>query len=395
MIRARLANLRYLAFAVLFLALAACACEVGLRVHTVLYPSLQQIHSADQLLIKSTSTFHELRPCQSVEVLPSGDRQPVMLSTNSLGMRGPEPVVPKPDGVFRIVCLGDEAVLAADVDQSETFCERLQVLMGKQTQRPVEVINAGIPGYCPILSYLQFRSKLQGLQADVVLLQFDMSDVFNASIYRRYTLVDRRAGSISCPHPGIQPASGGSWQGWYREFRTIRWCFDRLGHVVADTPEAEVGVAGAGLAQYQWLKQETGIWQQDLEFALSPIADLKQLTAAAGAQLVVSVVPTPWQLAYQLRGAAEGGRDHPALGRRPFDMLETYLKSRQILYLDASASFMRSSSPRQLFLSAVPRLSPQGHALLARQLNSCLLRNVPTLRVQRVAHGSASRGSAH
>jgi len=389
MIRARLANLRYLAFAVIFLALAACACEVGLRAHTVLYPSQQQIHSANQLLIRSTSTYHELRPLQSVEVLASGDRQPVLLSTNSLGLRGREPVVPKPDGVFRIVCLGDEAVLGADVAQSETFCERLQALMGNHTQRPVEVINAGIPGFCPILSYLQFRAKLQGLQADVVLLQFDMSDVFNAGIYRRYTRVDRRAGSISCPHPGIKQVPGGSWKGWYREFRTIRWCFDRLGHVVSDVPDVEIGAADSGLAQYQWLQQEAEIWQQDFELALRPIADLQQLTEAAGAELVVSVAPTPWQLAYQLRGAAQGGRDHPALGRRPFDMLQDYLKSRQIPFLDASASFLSSPSPRRLFLPAVPRLSSEGHALLARQLNTCLLRNVPTLRVQRVVRGSA------
>ncbi|MEO1995372.1 MAG: hypothetical protein ABGZ17_08865 [Planctomycetaceae bacterium] len=389
MIRARLANLKYLASAVMFLVLAACACEVGLRAHSVLYPRPQVYRSAEQLLVRSGSTFHELPPLLSVEVLATGRRKPVLVSTNSLGIRGPEPVVPKPNGVFRILCLGDETVLGADVAESETFCKRLQALMGNHTQRPVEVINAGIPGFCPILSYLQFRGKLQGLQADVVLLQFDMSDVFNAGVYRRYTLIDQQAGPIGCPHPGLQHKRGDALSGWYREFRTVRWCFDCLGRFVSDMPVLETEHAETGMAQYRWLQQEVGVWRRDLELALEPIDALQELTHAVGAQLVVSVAPSPWQLAYQLRGSVSDGQDQLGFGRRPFDLVAEYLSSRQIIYLDASAGFLASSRPRQLFLETVPRLSAEGHAVLARQLNACLLGNVPTLRVQRIDRTAA------
>ena len=389
MIRARLANLKHLVSAVIFLALAACACEVGLRAHSVLYPTPQRYQAAEQLLVRSGSTFQELRPLQSVEVMAAGSREPVVLNTNSLGLRGPEPLVPKPKRVFRIVCLGDETVLGADVAASDTFCQQLQTLMGDHTERTVEVINAGVPGFCPVLSYLQFRRKLQGLQADVVLLQFDMSDVSNAGVYRRYTLSDERAGPISCPHPGLQQHADGALNGWCREFRTVRWCFDYVGRFVSDVPVLDMQHPASGAEQYRWLQQEVNVWQQDLDVSLAPIANLQQLTNAVGAQLMVCVLPSPWQLAHQLRRRTGTGAEKRGVGRLPFEMVAGYLEARQIAYIDASDGFLRTARPRQLFLESAPRLSAQGHAVLAQQLNSHLLGTVTSLRIQQMERAAA------
>jgi hypothetical protein len=65
--------------------------------------------------------------------------------TNALGLRGPDVVVPKPAGTYRVLLLGDSMTAGLEVNENETFAavcvERLR------GPRHVEVVNAGVRGY--------------------------------------------------------------------------------------------------------------------------------------------------------------------------------------------------------------------------------------------------------
>ena len=127
MIRSRLACLKHICFALLSLALLVCASEVGLHLHVVFREQPgEEGEPADQLLVKSWLTYQSLKPSQTVTSLNPDTQSSVQVVTNSFGLRGSEILVPKPPGVFRIICLGDEGTLAPEIEESETFCSLLQ-----------------------------------------------------------------------------------------------------------------------------------------------------------------------------------------------------------------------------------------------------------------------------
>ena len=144
---------------VVLLVILLCVLEVGVR----LFES--SVESGESLVRPSWTSGQTLRRLAQLKTVV-GDRT-VALETNSLGLRGGEPVMPKPADVLRVVCLGDERVLAARVPRAQTFCHRLQQTLQKRTGRRVEVINAGVPGDCPLLSLLRVRHDLLALDADL------------------------------------------------------------------------------------------------------------------------------------------------------------------------------------------------------------------------------------
>src|SRR5690606_16171977 len=121
--------------------------------------------------------FHSLPPLQQVTHTDRQTGAEIAIRTNRLGLRGPDIEMPKPPEVIRIVCLGDDATFAADIPEEETFTALVQEQLSRQSGSPVEVINAGIPGYCPLLTLAWARQQLVALQPDLVVLCCDRSDV--------------------------------------------------------------------------------------------------------------------------------------------------------------------------------------------------------------------------
>jgi lysophospholipase L1-like esterase len=98
--------------------------------------------------------------------------------TNSLGLRDREYRLQKPEGTFRIFMLGDSFTEGGGLRLSQTVAKQVErMLNGRPCGKRFEVINGGTPSYSPITEYLQL--KLIGLQLhpDLVVLNFDMTDV--------------------------------------------------------------------------------------------------------------------------------------------------------------------------------------------------------------------------
>ena len=118
--------------------------------------------------IRSWTVHHAMRPGYSS---PN-------VNTNAFGLRSPEVVVPKPAGTFRILLLGDSFTFGLGVSDGVVFARRMEQRLRKDYGFPsVEVVNAGVLSYCPLLEYLQYRHHLHVLDPDLVVLNFDMSDV--------------------------------------------------------------------------------------------------------------------------------------------------------------------------------------------------------------------------
>lgn len=103
---------------------------------------------------------------------------PFHITTNALGFRGPEVAVPKPEGTFRIVVLGDSVTLGWGIDDEVTFCRRVErTLNARGDGRRYEVVNTGHLSYDSMQEAALFEREALALAPDLVLLVFVTNDV--------------------------------------------------------------------------------------------------------------------------------------------------------------------------------------------------------------------------
>ncbi|MFT5685335.1 MAG: lysophospholipase L1-like esterase, partial [Myxococcota bacterium] len=92
--------------------------------------------------------------------------QGVEVRINSLGLRGPEPVMPRPDGVRRILTTGDSSVFGFGVPEEAVFSEVAALALGPG----IESINAAIPGYSSYQSINLLRLRALKTEPDLIVI---------------------------------------------------------------------------------------------------------------------------------------------------------------------------------------------------------------------------------
>jgi hypothetical protein len=91
---------------------------------------------------------------------------------NSRGQRDGEVEIPKPDGVFRILLIGDSFTVGANIEQAEVYGQVLEQLLNDAVDQPVEVVNTGTGGWNPF-QYAQFYEYYgQAFEPDLVIVGF-------------------------------------------------------------------------------------------------------------------------------------------------------------------------------------------------------------------------------
>ena len=125
---------------------------------------------------------------------------------SSAGLRDREFAVPKPGGTFRILMLGDSFTEGDGVETQETFSKRLEsMLSGRFGEGRVEVINAGVGSYSPLLEYLYLRNGGLAFAPDMVILNYDLSDAFDDITYSKLA----RFGADGVPRGVAAPEAEG------------------------------------------------------------------------------------------------------------------------------------------------------------------------------------------
>lgn len=109
--------------------------------------------------------FH--RP--NVEGTQVTDEYESYVKINSKGLRDEETPYEKPEGVFRILVIGDSFTEGLQVEQSETFPEQLEDILNETAPIPVEVINAGVSRYGTDNALLFLENEGLKYQPDLVI----------------------------------------------------------------------------------------------------------------------------------------------------------------------------------------------------------------------------------
>jgi hypothetical protein len=147
----------------------------------------------DSLGIEDPIRHHRWKPSARGRV------RGIEYETNSLGLRDREYSAIKPAGAFRILLLGDSFTEGWTLPLEGVVAKRLEQSLALRCRRPYEVINAGNASYSPILEYLLLEEIGPRLRPDLVLLNFDMTDVHDDFIRTRLARLNTKGLPIAVP----------------------------------------------------------------------------------------------------------------------------------------------------------------------------------------------------
>lgn len=308
--------------------------------------------------IRSWTVHHALRP---------GYSDP-NIHTNSFGLRSPEVAVPKPDGTLRILLLGDSFTFGFEAKEDEVFARRLESeLRHDYGTSAIEVVNAGVLSYCPLLEYLQYRDSLHILEPDLVVLNFDMSDVQDHLDYSRYTVWSSDGTPLYVTEPSL-----GKGPTRVPGLLSFEWF---MRHFNAARLRVESSVEGVPFAKntdrYLWTLDNGPDMDHEAQLAMAPIGDLAVLLRHFHIPLVLATYPQPWQVARDASPSAAVRTEYGIgvntvhLNDRPFRKLEKYASDHGIPFLNATSAFRQDPTPASLFLTFDFHFSARGHQLYA------------------------------
>lgn len=100
----------------------------------------------------------------------------VVQRINAQGFRGPEVEVPKPEGVRRVLCVGDSHTFGEGVEDGDTWPRILEGLLRAAHGAGIEVVNAGVAGYDTVQEARWLELLLARVEPDLVLVQFFVND---------------------------------------------------------------------------------------------------------------------------------------------------------------------------------------------------------------------------
>ena len=98
---------------------------------------------------------------------------------NERGFRGEEIMLPKPDGVYRIVAIGGSTTYGTSVLRwQEAYPEQLeQILSENYGYSQIEVINAGQPDYSSWESLINLEFRVLDVEPDMIIIYLNTNDV--------------------------------------------------------------------------------------------------------------------------------------------------------------------------------------------------------------------------
>lgn len=174
------------------------ALELGLRVYFTWYGAeldrILYLYSASELQEKlDDNEIHVPLPYLNYGLNPDYEGH------NRLGYRGPEIAIPKPEGAFRIVAMGDSITYGLGISWQDAYPAQLQnILHSQYGYTNVEVINAGVMAYSSWDTLTNLSFRVLELQPDLIIVYDGSNDAV-----ARHIALDCYAGMN--PRRGLDP----------------------------------------------------------------------------------------------------------------------------------------------------------------------------------------------
>lgn len=272
----------------------------------------------------------------------------------------------KPPGTYRIAYFGDSFVegTCQIPDTVPMNVEKNLTVPGKSS---VEVINTGTMSYANTIYYLLLKTKLLDLKPDLVVVNVDMTDVFDDSIYRATLSFDGSGDVIACApgHPAmathrrtergleemttLQRAVMIS----YRYSKLVQLIVDALGQVVR---KRDISKAQGITQAFAWCgDKRSPSTQADVEWSLGMLRRLLKLAKANGICVVVTAVPHLGQL-------------QGTWSTQPMADIEAVATSEGVPFFNTIEDFKKrlgATPPEDIYIPADMHFNPKGYRMWA------------------------------
>ena len=347
------------------------------------------------LLVPSEAFHHDLKPSTKTSMRLAERNANQVVRVNSLGCRGDEVANRAPQGTYRILILGDDTICGLSVEANATVAARLQQFLESNAAKnesensgarsdfaaEFEVINGGVPGYCPLLSWLKFEHTLSRLKPNLVILHVDMTDIADDASYRSLMQAEERL--AVCRHATfrLKPKAANPVLQYVSQSATASWLFAKARHRGPELLSVPPAAATCDIG-LNWITDNVPDLRLQVRHALAPIKDLRDAVNQSGGQLLVTTSPVLWQVM--------SGDDAPVLTSRcgikgvtpfeskfPFEVISRFCEQSRIHFFDASPAF-RNENAEKLFSKEEPILSRLGMALYAREIAKTLFKDPPS-----------------
>ncbi|MBX3703162.1 MAG: hypothetical protein KF822_05260 [Steroidobacteraceae bacterium] len=294
---------------------------------------------------------------------------------NHFGLRGRETTVGKPPGTRRILMLGDSFTMGKGVEDDQTFSvlveQELRARLATCSGGTVEVLNAGVDSYSPLLSYIQFSRDLVRFAPDLVILNLDHSDLVQEQAYRRQAVRDSSGEIVAVPQV---------WQQSLYE-RVLSWVSRNLYltrillvHVNRAMDHRELTVRRVvnefGREHFAHTLEgdvdRSAQWQDIFD----SIVRIKTLSASIDADFLLATYPWGHQLANA--GWEAGRKDLMKDGERTSNVTQQTIRTHStalgIDLLETLPDFKAYNSRGPLYFDYDPHWTPAGHRVMADSL---------------------------
>jgi lysophospholipase L1-like esterase len=211
----------------------------------------------------------------------------------------------KAERAYRIAYLGDSFIegTCPEADSVPAIVERSFRVPGYET---VDVLNAGTASYAPTLYYLLLKTKVLAYRPDLVVVNVDMTDVFDDSLYSATLRTDTLGDPVACPpgHPmlGTHRRTEHGLEEITPSQRVLSWLSDRSAAVklvVQAVSHRRNYARDSGLvpAAFAWCDpRRSPQTRQDVLHSMDMLSRVVNLAKASGIKIVVTAVPHLQQL---------------------------------------------------------------------------------------------------
>jgi hypothetical protein len=319
--------------------------------------------------------------------------------TNSFGFNDRDYELNKPDGIFRILVLGDSFGWAGGKEGNYTAIleRKFESYYGRHR---VDVINAGCPDTHTAEQFALLKKYGLQYHPDMVLVGFFAgNDFYDADPNRKRIIVndtiydiDKRFEVKILGRPIIFKSR--LWQ--FIKQRFIAWkdtnevhAWDSPESQEEDSDENKGTFSEKAYLEIERLRlgfchipsREKGAFGKNIDFILTTFTQMKELLDARNIELVVGIYPDEFQVDEDLLSQVLQAYN---LERDEYDiefmqrLLKRHLDDLNVGYTDLLDSFKKEAMKRRLYLLRDTHWNPAGNELAADMLFQFLLPHVDT-----------------
>lgn len=360
------------------LAIAIVSIEAALHIWTPPVLDFKHVRQADPLFhhsLKASSSYRDITPEFDVEY-----------RINAMGLRDSE-YVPTGGKEFRIVMLGDSFTEGGIVPVESCFVKLLERSLNTRSGGSLRyvVFNFGVASYSPILEYLVLKEKALALKPDLVVLNFDMTDIQDDFMYGEDADFDS-TGAPLVARPTSYTAGQVRWfprgkiQTFLREKSYLVSLILKFARRLKPNQQIRSGDILAGTYSHT-VDTVDGPWRQYFDRSESYIKFARELCKARGIPFVLTVYPRGHQVSSieWAEGRKQFGLEATVVNSAIFSSLATFAKKESIPYLDMTQAFRRRSDGH-LYYQYDQHWTTEGHRVAADTLLQFLFLNRFTVR---------------